>query len=194
MLFRSIHMQPSASVSVFRATINQLNAQKSTGPRTEAGKQRSSRNALRHGLTARTAVLDSEDPEAYQHHCRKFLDEYQPANQTEIELVQELADTSWRLRRIPLLEPTCSPKSPAPSPWSPRSPASVSTAHASLASSKKHSSSSATSNMSAANTKNASSKMPPHSSNFINTKEFPGSHPTMASFFQKPKLNVAPNA
>jgi hypothetical protein len=107
-------MQPSASVSVFRATINQLNAQKSTGPRTQAGKQRSSRNALRHGLTARTAVLDSEDPEAYQHHSRNFFDEYQPANQTETELVQELADTSWRLKRIPILEANLFADVPSP--------------------------------------------------------------------------------
>ncbi len=63
-------MQASASVSVYRATINQLNAQKSTGPRTEAGKQRSSLNALRHGLAARTAVLDSENQADYETHCR----------------------------------------------------------------------------------------------------------------------------
>ena len=33
-----------------RAVINRANAQKSTGPRTAAGKQRSSLNALRHGI------------------------------------------------------------------------------------------------------------------------------------------------
>ena len=54
------------------------NAQHSTGPRTEAGKRRSSLNALRHGLT--------------------------PATPTESQLVQELVDTSWRLNRIPFLE------------------------------------------------------------------------------------------
>ncbi len=55
-------IQPSATVSVFRATINRQNAQHSTGPRTEAGKRRSSLNALQHGLTATSAVLPSEDP------------------------------------------------------------------------------------------------------------------------------------
>ena len=83
---------------------NRANAQHSTGPRTEAGKQRSSQNALRHGLTAQTAVLPTENQAAYQQHCRKFLDEHQPATATETQLVQELADTSWRLNRIPLLE------------------------------------------------------------------------------------------
>ncbi len=56
---------------------------RSTGPRTAAGKQRSSLNVLRHGLTAASPVLPSEDPAAYQRHCRQFFDEYQPATPTE---------------------------------------------------------------------------------------------------------------
>ena len=84
--------------------INRLNSQHSTGPRTTEGKLRSSRNALRHGLTAASPVLPTEDPAAYETHRRQFLDEYQPATPTETQLVEELSDTSWRLRRIPLLE------------------------------------------------------------------------------------------
>jgi hypothetical protein len=59
---------------------------------------------LRHGLTARTAVLPTEDPEAYQGHIQQCLDEYAPANPTETQLVHEIANTAWRLNRIPLLE------------------------------------------------------------------------------------------
>jgi hypothetical protein len=87
-----------------RARSNRANALLSTGPRTDAGKHRSSLNALRHGLTARTAVLPTEDPDAYRRHTEQFFDEYAPATPTESQLVQELADTSWRLNRIPLLE------------------------------------------------------------------------------------------
>jgi hypothetical protein len=101
-----------------RAATNRANSKHSTGPRTEAGKQRSSQNALRHGLTCRTAVLPTENQADYDQHCRNFRDEYQPANATEIQLVQELADTGWRLNRIPLLEASLlsdpSPESPAP--------------------------------------------------------------------------------
>jgi hypothetical protein len=79
-------------------------ANRSTGPRTAAGKQRSSMNALTHGLTSRSPVLATEDPAAYQRHCRQFLDEYQPATPTETQLTQELVDTAWRLNRIPSLE------------------------------------------------------------------------------------------
>jgi hypothetical protein len=87
-----------------RAAANRANSQHSTGPRTDAGKQRSSLNALSHGLTARSTVLPSEDPAAYQRHCAEFFDEHQPATPTETQLVQELADTAWRINRIPLLE------------------------------------------------------------------------------------------
>jgi len=93
-------MQPSLS----RASANRSNALHSTGPRTGSGKLRSSRNAVTHGLTSRAPVLHSEDPAAYQRHCRDFHDQYQPATPTEKHLVQELADTAWRLNRIPHLE------------------------------------------------------------------------------------------
>jgi hypothetical protein len=97
-------MSAPAIAPLDRAAINRANSQHSTGPRTESGKQRSSLNALRHGLTAQSAVLPSEDPAAYEAHRRQFLDEYQPVTSTETQLVNELVDTSWRLNRIPLLE------------------------------------------------------------------------------------------
>ena len=100
----SAHPVPALDRTIDRAVINRANAQHSTGPRTEAGKQRSSLNALRHGLTAASPVLPSEDPAAYESHRRQFMDEYQPATPTETQLVQELIDTSWRLNRIPVLE------------------------------------------------------------------------------------------
>jgi hypothetical protein len=83
---------------------NRANAQLSTGPKTPAGKARSSLNALKTGLTGRTVLLPSEDAEAYQAHLQRFFAEYQPANDKEHELVQRLADISWRLLRIPSLE------------------------------------------------------------------------------------------
>src|SRR5579864_580894 len=87
-----------------RAAINKSNAQKSTGPRTAAGKQRSSLNALRHGLTGQTVVLPTEELAAYQRHAQSFLDEYQPKGATETQLVQSLIDLSWRLNRAAAAE------------------------------------------------------------------------------------------
>jgi hypothetical protein len=109
-------MPSPSTIQLNRAEINRANAQHSTGPRTESGKQRSPQNALPHGLTARSAVTPSEDPAAYQQHCRQFMDEYQPATPTETQLVQQLADTCWR-KSNPARGSRCPrPRSPPPRP------------------------------------------------------------------------------
>ncbi len=87
-----------------RIEINRANAQHSTGPKTAEGKQRSSLNALRHGLTGQIVVMPTEDLQAYQLHLESFTGEYAPIGATEANLVQALADTSWRLNRVAALE------------------------------------------------------------------------------------------
>jgi len=86
------------------AAINRANAQHSTGPRTPEGKHRASLNAIRHGLTGQIVVMPSEDLHAYKRHIQSFTDEYKPANATESQLVQSLADAAWRLNRVAALE------------------------------------------------------------------------------------------
>jgi hypothetical protein len=105
---------PQSPTPEHRTRANRANARLSTGPRTGPGKQRSSLNALRHGLTAQTAVLPNEDPEAYQRHIQQFLDEYAPATPTETQLVHEIANTAWRLNRIPFLEAELLSQNPSP--------------------------------------------------------------------------------
>jgi hypothetical protein len=97
-------LSSSGTAAIQRAIVNQANAQHSTGPRTAAGKQRSSLNALRHGLTGHVIVLPSEDHVAYETHARRFFHDLQPKGALETQLVQFLADTSWRLNRVAALE------------------------------------------------------------------------------------------
>ncbi len=78
----------------------------STGPRTPAGKQRSSLNALRHGLTGHVVVLPTEDLAAYQRHLQRFVARFQPKDALEEQLVQSLGDTTWRMNRVPAIEAT----------------------------------------------------------------------------------------
>src|SRR5260370_31461784 len=87
-----------------RAETNRENAKKSSGPRNEAGKQPSSLNALRHGLTGQTVVLPSDDLAAYERHCKGFFNQYQPKNPTEVQLTQTVADLYWRLNRAAAIE------------------------------------------------------------------------------------------
>jgi hypothetical protein len=83
---------------------NHLNAQSSTGPRTEEGKATSSKNALKTGLTGRTVLLPSDDRAAFEQHVKAYFDEYKPQGLRERELVQSLAETRWRLNRSFALE------------------------------------------------------------------------------------------
>jgi hypothetical protein len=83
-----------------RPEINRQNAQASTGPKTEEGKQRSSLNATRHGFTGQTLVLSPEEKEAYESHCIAYMEQYQPANHEETDLIQQYADLRWTLHQI----------------------------------------------------------------------------------------------
>jgi hypothetical protein len=49
-------------------------------------------------------VLPAEDPAAFNRHAQDLFEEYKPKNPTEKQFVRELADTSWRMNRIPFLE------------------------------------------------------------------------------------------
>ncbi len=83
---------------------NQENAQHSTGPRTAEGKQRSSQNALKHGLCALDPLIPGEDPDAFQQHFCEIELDLQPATAIESNLVEQIADVSWRLKRLSRIE------------------------------------------------------------------------------------------
>lgn len=85
-------------------TANQRNCQLSTGPTSPDGKAKSSLNAVKTGLTGRTVLLPGDDAAAYEAHLTGFSTRYQPVGDEEQHLVQSLADTEWRLLRIPALE------------------------------------------------------------------------------------------
>jgi hypothetical protein len=83
-----------------KADSNRINARRSTGPRTPAGKARASRNATRHGLTARAVLLPDEDAGAFARLARRLRDELRPEGPVERLLVERVAVCAWRLRRL----------------------------------------------------------------------------------------------
>ena len=83
---------------------NRQNARHSTGPRTESGKRRSRRNAIRHGLTAETVIDILEDPADYKAFERAIKSDYSPQTAIEGQLVTRLASLLWRLRRAVAIE------------------------------------------------------------------------------------------
>ena len=83
---------------------NRANAQFSTGPTSSEGKAKVSHNALKTGLTGRTVLLPSDDVTAYQEHVERIFKQFSPEGDEEKRLTHSLADTLWRLERIPSLE------------------------------------------------------------------------------------------
>jgi len=78
---------------------NRLNAQKSTGPRTEEGKARAAQNAVRHGLLAQQVVIRGEDPGEFEFYRQQMLGEMAPASAMESMLAERVVGLAWRLRR-----------------------------------------------------------------------------------------------
>ncbi len=90
--------------SAAQTAANRSNSKLSTGPVTEIGQAASKLNGLKTGLTGRTVVLPSDDLALYQAHIERFQKKFDPTTDEEQTLVQSLADTEWRLARIPSLE------------------------------------------------------------------------------------------
>jgi hypothetical protein len=83
---------------------NRRNALRSTGPKTESGKQISRCNALRHGLTAETIICALEDADDYKAFEAAITADYDAQSAVERELVLQLASILWRLRRATAME------------------------------------------------------------------------------------------
>ena len=83
-----------------RAQANQKNALKSTGPRTLAGKARSSANAVQHGILSRHLILPGESREEFNDLLSQLLTEQKPVGTLEMAVVERMAIAPWRQRRL----------------------------------------------------------------------------------------------
>ena len=83
-----------------RLAANRANARRSTGPVTAEGKAIASRNATRHGLLSGRLFLDEEDPAQFQELVRNFASSLKPVGALEETLVERIAVTVWRQRRL----------------------------------------------------------------------------------------------
>src|SRR3954468_24532754 len=83
---------------------NRRKALKSTSPTSAEGKQRSRKNAVRHGLTAETVIGALEDAADYRAFEAAVIADYDAPSCVERELVLRLASLLWRLRRATIME------------------------------------------------------------------------------------------
>src|SRR5688572_20659589 len=81
------------------------NGAKSKGPVTDPGKQRSSSNATRHGLSARKIiVLSNESNEGFLKLAAEMEELFQPVDDIERGFVTQAASARWRMLRASIIE------------------------------------------------------------------------------------------
>jgi hypothetical protein len=92
------------AVSEARLRANRENAKNSTGPRTEAGKKRSSLNSTRHGILAQVIHLPEEEMAAFTKFTKEYVASLAPVGAVETQLANACADLQFRLHRLAAAE------------------------------------------------------------------------------------------
>jgi hypothetical protein len=88
-----------------QSAANRRNAKKSTGPKTAAGRARSSTNARTHGLTAASPfTIFDEVPEAFFQYHGDLITTLLPVGRLELDEVRWIAFAGWRLRLVYRIE------------------------------------------------------------------------------------------
>ena len=86
-------------LSDVRNNANRDNAQHSTGPKTEEGKNRCRMNALKHGFTAKDAAIDPEEEPAFKEFADRMTRDLAPRTQLELTFAERIIQDAWRLQR-----------------------------------------------------------------------------------------------
>ncbi len=79
---------------------NRRNAQRSTGPRTAAGKVVTRMNAVKSGLYAKSLVIRTEKPADLDQLAAEYHAEFHPVTPRERDLVDTLVHNQWLIRRL----------------------------------------------------------------------------------------------
>ena len=83
---------------------NRLNAKKSTGPRTPAGKAKSRFNALKAGIDAGAEAIPGEDADDLRALREDYYQRFTPDRPEQYALVDALIANDWLLRRLRKIE------------------------------------------------------------------------------------------
>ena len=92
------------TTSIKRIEANRRNAKHSTGPKTSAGKFRSSRNSLKHGLEARRHLIIGENIKEFQEYKHSQIKFFDPKDPIEVDDCIQIIALGWKLRRFSVVE------------------------------------------------------------------------------------------
>jgi len=87
-----------------RTLANRENAKKSTGPRTAEGKAAYSRNRLAHGLCSNSLIIGGETVADFEALLASVRKAYNPVNDEEAMLTDQLTQALWRFNRAQRVE------------------------------------------------------------------------------------------
>src|SRR5882724_11333511 len=87
-----------------RRKIAQQNGAKAAGTKSPAGIQKSSKNALKHGLLCQTLVLANESPTKFNELLQSYIDRFQPTDNVEMGFVNEMVAARWRQQRMWMIQ------------------------------------------------------------------------------------------
>ena len=91
-------------VSIKRIEANRKNAKLSTGPKSSAGKFRSSRNSLKHGLEARHHLIIGEDAKEFNEYKALQIKMFDLKDAIEVDDCIQIITLGWKLRRFSVVE------------------------------------------------------------------------------------------
>jgi len=87
------------TTSEARIQANRMNAQRSSGPKTSEGKERSRANALKHGLTGDGVVLPQADAAEVERRASVYARELDASGELEVALARRVALNAVRMER-----------------------------------------------------------------------------------------------
>jgi hypothetical protein len=90
--------------SLRRINSSRANGVRSRGPITAQGQERSSANAIRHGLLAKCVVLENESGPCFDQLVAEHIGRFAPADGVEFGMIEEMAAAYWRMRRAWAIE------------------------------------------------------------------------------------------
>jgi hypothetical protein len=90
--------------SLRRINASRANGARSRGPITAEGQERSSANAIRHGLLAKCVVLENESGPCFDDLVTQHTQRFAPVDGVEFGMIEEMAAAYWRMRRAWAIE------------------------------------------------------------------------------------------
>ncbi|MBV8069802.1 MAG: hypothetical protein JO270_07860, partial [Acidobacteriaceae bacterium] len=86
---------------------NRQNAQKSSGPTTDAGRETVSHNSTKHGLTGSFTLNTDADHAKFMELCKRLIENLNATTALEGNLILKMTESLWRSERAVMLQDEC---------------------------------------------------------------------------------------